>query len=83
MNLMFFQVFTIILSIIIYWWFLNVFLCDVKIGKQQPQGDYIELHRKRFGRRPDHFERKRKKDAREVHKRSQIAQKVPFCSKLL
>lgn len=55
----------------------------MKIGKQQPQGDYIELHRKRFGRRPDHFERKRKKDAREVHKRSQIAQKVPFCSKLL
>ncbi|WMV48577.1 hypothetical protein MTR67_041962 [Solanum verrucosum] len=41
-----------------------------------PQGDYIELHRKRFGRRPDHFERKRKKDAREVHKRSQIAQKA-------
>ena len=38
--------------------------------------DYIELHRKRFGRRPDHFERKRKKDAREVHKRSQIAQKA-------
>ncbi|KAJ0537266.1 putative ribosomal biogenesis NSA2 family [Helianthus annuus] len=35
-----------------------------------PQGDYIELHRKRNGYRPDHFERKRKKEAREVHKRS-------------
>lgn len=40
----------------------------------QPQGDYIELHRKRFGYRPDHFDRKRKKEAREVHKRSKIAQ---------
>lgn len=42
----------------------------------QPQGDYIDLHRKRYGYRPDHFERKRKKEAREVHKRSEIAQKV-------
>ncbi|KAI4385618.1 hypothetical protein MLD38_003621 [Melastoma candidum] len=41
-----------------------------------PQGDYIELHRKRHGYRPDFFERKRKKEAREVHKRSQIAQKA-------
>ncbi|KAL0319523.1 UNVERIFIED_CONTAM: Ribosome biogenesis protein NSA2 [Sesamum angustifolium] len=41
-----------------------------------PQGDYIELHRKRHGYRHDHFERKRKKEAREVHKRSQIAQKA-------
>ncbi|KAJ0755718.1 putative ribosomal protein S8e/ribosomal biogenesis NSA2 [Helianthus annuus] len=39
-----------------------------------PQGDYIELHRKRNGYRPDHFERKRKKEAREVHKRSKVAQ---------
>ncbi|KAJ6921193.1 hypothetical protein NC652_015177 [Populus alba x Populus x berolinensis] len=30
-----------------------------------PQGDYIELHRKRHGYRLDHFERKRKKEARE------------------
>ena len=29
------------------------------------QGDYIELHRKRFGRRFDHFERMRKRKARE------------------
>ncbi|PKI48409.1 hypothetical protein CRG98_031202 [Punica granatum] len=41
-----------------------------------PQGDYIELHRKRHGYRHDHFERKRKKEAREVHKRSAIAQKA-------
>ncbi|KAK9928467.1 hypothetical protein M0R45_025600 [Rubus argutus] len=41
-----------------------------------PQGDYIELHRKRYGYRPDHFERKRKKEARLVHKRSEIAQKA-------
>ncbi|MFS8019711.1 putative ribosomal biogenesis NSA2 family [Helianthus anomalus] len=47
-----------------------------------PQGDYIELHRKRNGYRPDHFERKRKKEAREVHKRSKVAQTVVFPSDL-
>ncbi|KAJ8625475.1 hypothetical protein MRB53_034005 [Persea americana] len=41
-----------------------------------PQGDYIELHQKRHGYRHDHFERKRKKEAREVHKRSAFAQKA-------
>ncbi|TXG58139.1 hypothetical protein EZV62_015968 [Acer yangbiense] len=41
-----------------------------------PQGDYIELHRKRNGYRLDHFERKRKKEARQVHKRSEMAQKA-------
>ncbi|KAI4323686.1 hypothetical protein L6164_023273 [Bauhinia variegata] len=41
-----------------------------------PQGDYIELHRKRHGHRLDHFEHKCKKEAREVHKRSAIAQKA-------
>jgi len=41
-----------------------------------PQGDHIELHRKRFGYRLDYFERKRKKEARAGHKRSQFAQKV-------
>ncbi|RWW32301.1 hypothetical protein GW17_00003036 [Ensete ventricosum] len=41
-----------------------------------PQGDYIELHRKRHGYRLDHFERKRKKGAREVHELSAFAQKV-------
>ncbi|OWM70044.1 hypothetical protein CDL15_Pgr025893 [Punica granatum] len=52
-----------------------VSLLSVMLGL--PQGDYIELHRKRHGYRHDHFERKRKKEAREVHKRSAIAQKVP------
>lgn len=42
----------------------------------QPQGDHIDLARKRHGYRPDYFERKRKKDAREVHKRAAFAQKV-------
>ncbi|THF94922.1 hypothetical protein TEA_010764 [Camellia sinensis var. sinensis] len=47
---------------------------DEKIGQFWiPQGDYIELHRKRNGYRHDHFKRKRKKEAHEVHKRSQIA----------
>nr|CAB3495972.1 unnamed protein product [Digitaria exilis] len=41
-----------------------------------PQGDYIELHQKRHGRRPDHDERKRKRAAREVHKRSEQARKL-------
>ncbi|CAL9115391.1 unnamed protein product [Musa acuminata var. zebrina] len=41
-----------------------------------PQGDFIELHRKRHGYRLDHFERKRKKGAREVHELSAFAQKV-------
>ena len=34
------------------------------------------MHRKRHGQKFDHHERKRKKEAREVHKRSQFAQKV-------
>ncbi|KAG5003283.1 hypothetical protein JHK86_027422 [Glycine max] len=41
-----------------------------------PQGDYIERHRRDYGYRLDHFERKRKKEARQVHKRSSIAQKA-------
>jgi ribosome biogenesis protein NSA2 len=36
------------------------------------------MHRKRHGYRLDHFERKRKKEAREVHKHSERAQKVFF-----
>ena len=40
------------------------------------QGDYIELHRKRHGRKLDHEERKRKKEARSGHKRSAIAKTV-------
>ncbi|KAF5189108.1 Ribosome biogenesis protein nsa2-like protein [Thalictrum thalictroides] len=41
-----------------------------------PQGDYMDLHRKRHGRRHDHDERKRKREAREVHERSTKAQKT-------
>ncbi|OZJ06742.1 Ribosome biogenesis protein NSA2 [Bifiguratus adelaidae] len=41
-----------------------------------PQNEYIEESIKRHGRRLDHFERKRKREAREVHKNSQYAQKV-------
>jgi len=41
-----------------------------------PQNEYIEEHRKRFGRRFDHEERARKKEARQAHERSAFAQKV-------
>lgn len=41
-----------------------------------PQNEYIEQHIKRHGRRLDHFERERKKEARMAHKRSELAQKV-------
>lgn len=41
-----------------------------------PQNEHIELARKRHGRKFDYEERKRKKEAREVHSRSQFAQKV-------
>ena len=40
------------------------------------QGDYIELHRKRFGRKFDHEERKRKKEARAGHENSAINKKL-------
>lgn len=39
-----------------------------------PQGEHIELHRKRHGRRLDYEERTRKKEARSVKKISKIAQ---------
>lgn len=49
-----------------------------------PQNEYIEQSIKKHGRRFDHEERARKKDARSVHKKSQIAQKVHgFKAKLL
>jgi ribosome biogenesis protein NSA2 len=41
-----------------------------------PQNEHIELHRKRVGYRLDYHERKRKKEAREVHKRSKVARKT-------
>ncbi|CAB3995628.1 ribosome biogenesis NSA2 homolog [Paramuricea clavata] len=41
-----------------------------------PQNEHIELSQKRYGRRLDHFERKRKKEAREVHERAEHAKKL-------
>ena len=41
-----------------------------------PQNEYVELHQKRWGRRLDHGERTRKRDAREVHKRAQKLKSV-------
>lgn len=41
-----------------------------------PQNEYIEQHRKRFGRRLDHEERTRKKASRSVHKESAKARKL-------
>ncbi|XP_018333434.1 ribosome biogenesis protein NSA2 homolog [Agrilus planipennis] len=41
-----------------------------------PQNEYIERHRKLHGRRLDYEERKRKREAREPHKRSKIAQSL-------
>ncbi|KAG8900021.1 Ribosome biogenesis protein [Tulasnella sp. 403] len=41
-----------------------------------PQNEYIEEHIKRHGRRLDHEERIRKREAREIHRRSAYAQRV-------
>lgn len=41
-----------------------------------PQNEYIEEHVKRHGRRFDHDERKRKREAREAHRASAHAQKL-------
>ncbi|OII76664.1 ribosome biogenesis protein NSA2 [Cryptosporidium andersoni] len=41
-----------------------------------PQNEYIELHRKRYGYRFDHFEKRRKLESRKVHKDSAKAQKL-------
>ena len=45
-------------------------------SSSQPQNEHIELHQKRFGRRLDHDERKRKREARLVHTRAAFATKV-------
>merc|ERR1711865_963106 len=45
------------------------------MGSSMPQNEHIELHRKRHGRRMDHEERARKKEARQVHTRAAFAQK--------
>eukprot|EP01134_Creolimax_fragrantissima_P000157 CFRG0157T1 len=41
-----------------------------------PQNEYIELAQKRHGKRLDHDERKRKREARSVHEQSAKAQKL-------
>lgn len=41
-----------------------------------PQNEYIERHRKLYGYRLDYHERKRKKEAREPHKRAERAKKL-------
>ena len=41
-----------------------------------PQNEHIELFRKRYGRRFDYFEKKRKKEARLPRIRSQYARKL-------
>ncbi|XP_045478054.1 ribosome biogenesis protein NSA2 homolog [Harmonia axyridis] len=41
-----------------------------------PQKDYIERHRRLYGRRLDYEEQKRKREAREPHKRVKIAKSV-------
>ena len=41
-----------------------------------PQNEHIDQHKKRFGRRLDHEERTRKREARSVHKRSEFLTKV-------
>jgi ribosome biogenesis protein NSA2 len=41
-----------------------------------PQNEHIELHRKRYGQQLNHETKKRKREAREVHKRAEYAQKA-------
>lgn len=41
-----------------------------------PQNEYMELHKKRHGRRLNHEERQRKREAREVKKNSKMARKL-------
>ena len=41
-----------------------------------PQNEYIEEHIKRHGRRLDHEERMRKREARSAHRASAVAQKT-------
>ena len=41
-----------------------------------PQNEYIERHQKLYGRRLDYEERKRKREAREPHKRAAKARKL-------
>ncbi|GMT28850.1 hypothetical protein PFISCL1PPCAC_20147, partial [Pristionchus fissidentatus] len=50
--------------------------CKLARAADMPQNEHIELHRKRFGRRLDHEERARKRQAREGHDRSAKAKKM-------
>lgn len=45
-------------------------------GRTMPQNEHIELFQKRYGKRLDHEERTRKKEARAVHTKAKYAQKV-------
>ena len=46
-----------------------------------PQNEHMELYRKRYGYRMDHFEKKRKREARVVHQMSKNACRtgLPSC----
>jgi hypothetical protein len=46
------------------------------LNENMPQNEHIELFQKRYGKRLDHEERKRKKHAREVHVRAKYAKKA-------
>lgn len=48
----------------------------LEVSAAMAQGDYIELAQKRHGKRFDHEEKKRKKEARSGHRRSAIAKTV-------
>ena len=46
-----------------------------------PQNEHIELFQKRYGKRFDHEEKTRKREARSVHKKAEYAQKVCFLAR--
>eukprot|EP00730_Choanoeca_flexa_P000789 TRINITY_DN10337_c0_g1_i1.p1 TRINITY_DN10337_c0_g1~~TRINITY_DN10337_c0_g1_i1.p1 ORF type:complete len:319 (+),score=63.14 TRINITY_DN10337_c0_g1_i1:848-1804(+) len=52
------------------------YLFSFRITENMPQNEYMERHRKLHGRRLDHEERTRKKEAREVRRVSEYAQKA-------
>jgi ribosome biogenesis protein NSA2 len=56
--------------------FLSIDKKKQKSPRKMPQNEHIERHRKLFGRKFDHYERERKREARRAHKRSEYAQKV-------
>ncbi|KAF9241528.1 ribosomal protein S8e-domain-containing protein [Melanogaster broomeanus] len=56
--------------------FLKIYPTNNASSSKQPQNEYIEEHIKRHGRRLDYYERKRKREARAVHKSSAVAQQA-------